>query len=1000
MHRFGRPLLLNKYIPDLKVPRWAWLLRVKTFKRKLQKQDKLPAKMDATDRAHKFIHGLRTTLTHAEQLRLVIDSRELCSAGLASQVFTKARHNIKRDTGNVLPRKLVLGIPLLDPVGKRAVVRSTVSTFQTCPHVPAMYREFLSKSIVCVRKSTPSVMDICQSYKPRLTTDVFEQRVQSGRWKCNCQSLHTQFGVPLVHGHVFTRNFKWLSSLSPLLRPEVFEQNMKNRLVPSWNNVSRAVSRDVQRALSELRFLTPASRAMLTASILLEAKSVYTRATANCPPKHHVSVVQDQLGLLPANFVLGPFDKGTSRLWMACEGYFYPQFHSNFYQSPTRFTEIIRSSSAEHASMELFNYLVSGAQAFLANKTDSRPPTPLCAPLHDRIGERLSQVSTLISEHNERCVTEGKPYQLIAEMSNECRTFWKQLVDQGVRKLKTGTANRARGPDALPRATPKLTRGLRTPVVRYPGVSRAVPTRAPAAPVCDCRSRVRPPPEPPPTNPPTHVHGTVARRKGRPTTGSVNNVCVLPNDVMQYICAYLGPRQTPLLLSTCQFLLYRSISFIKFTDFIWSGLQPVFKWTARVYSAIHCPIFRASVVGESPVNPGKWMTSPLIASPAPCARRQTKLYPVPNSQLLVKFKSQERRAKMKAREVLTQDKHPYRRLGKLMGRCLSLLWKEAVTVLNSNEIVAMGDILHPLKKWLSNLSEPPPQSQYQWVEFDIKEMFPEIHRTDLLPALSWIHEQLVKNKTTRGTLRFFISKDGNRKLDNCSRGARTSFHCFTFSDVVRYVLFDTFVSDCFLNLSSVLSQNTGIPIGGSCSAQLASLVLIFREKTTPLGHTLNQSKWLRYRDNFLFLLALPRDQSQSDHTLEQVRQDLKGLTGMEITLEQCGLQMRFLECMLQNPLGPHPLSLPDFVHCVSESTPPQLEKLMDPEAPGTASMLRSLVPSWVKKAAHYRLSRATARLNLTFLRHLFVEKRYPSHMWQPLLRKGALVWGLDLFDSR
>ena len=149
----------------------------------------------------------------------------------------------------------------------------------------------------------------------------------------------------------------------------------------------------------------------------------------------------------------------------------------------------------------------------------------------------------------------------------------------------------------------------------------------------------------------------------------------------------------------------------------------------------------------------------------------------------------------------------------------------------------------------------------------------------------------------------------------------------------------------------MLSQNTGIPIGGSCSAQLASLVLIFREKTTPLGHTLNQSKWLRYRDNFLFLLALPCDQSLSDHMLERVRQDLKGLTSMEITLEQCSLQMRFLECMLQNPLGPHPLSLPDFVHCVSESTPPQLEKLMDPEAPGTASMLRSLVPNWVKKAA-------------------------------------------------
>ena len=158
-------------------------------------------------------------------------------------------------------------------------------------------------------------------------------------------------------------------------------------------------------------------------------------------------------------------------------------------------------------------------------------------------------------------------------------------------------------------------------------------------------------------------------------------------------------------------------------------------------------------------------------------------------------------------------------------------------------------------------------------------------------------------------------------------------------------------------------------------------------------------KWLRYRDNFLFLLALPSDQSLSDQMLENVRKDLRELTGMEITLEQNSLSMRFPECMLQNPLGPHPLSLPDFVHCVSESTPPQLEKLMDPEAPGTASMLRSLVPSWVKKATHYRLSRETATLNLTFLNRLFMAKGYHSHMRQPLLRKGAMVWGLDLVTA-
>ena len=38
--------------------------------------------------------------------------------------------------------------------------------------------------------------------------------------------------------------------------------------------------------------------------------------------------------------------------------------------------------------MELFNYLISGAQAFVSNGVTPRPPEPLCAPLKERISER------------------------------------------------------------------------------------------------------------------------------------------------------------------------------------------------------------------------------------------------------------------------------------------------------------------------------------------------------------------------------------------------------------------------------------------------------------------------------------------------------------------------------------------------------------------------------------------------------------------------------------
>ena len=43
------------------------------------------------------------------------------------------------------------------------------------------------------------------------------------------------------------------------------------------------------------------------------------------------------------------------------------------------------------------------------------------------------------------------------------------------------------------------------------------------------------------------------------------------------------------------------------------------------------------------------------------------------------------------------------------------------------------------------------------------------------------------------------------------------------------MLFELNINDVFVSLSSVMSQNTGIPIEGSTSAQAASLVLVYRE---------------------------------------------------------------------------------------------------------------------------------------------------------------------------
>ena len=225
---------------------------------------------------------MQTDLSHAEQLRLVIDARELFT-GAGPPRFLRRRNGTY---SGIMPRKFVLGILLLDPQGKDTLLKGVVSTFQLSTQVPALYQEFLCKSVVCVRKSTPFVITICQSYKLVITTDEFEYRLTSNKWHCCYSEVHSRFGVPLVNGHVFTR-FQWLRHLSPSVDPAVFEENMKNRTVPPWS-----LAHDVEQAQKELHFLATVACVTLTANILSKAHAAQRRATAQCPSKHHASVQQ------------------------------------------------------------------------------------------------------------------------------------------------------------------------------------------------------------------------------------------------------------------------------------------------------------------------------------------------------------------------------------------------------------------------------------------------------------------------------------------------------------------------------------------------------------------------------------------------------------------------------------------------------------------------------------------------------------------------------------
>ena len=222
-------------------------------------------------------------------------------------------------------------------------------------------------------------------------------------------------------------------------------------------------------------------------------------------------------------------------------------------------------------------------------------------------------------------------------------------------------------------------------------------------------------------------------------------------------------------------------------------------------------------------------------------------YPVPGCYDLQKFKSDVYMGQFKLREVVTHAKHPYRSANKRMGRVLSIVWRQAAATLKSMEIISMNDML----PWVRKVKQP---VEGFWLELDLKEMFMSIPKEAVLTALTFCLDTITSEGNHRNGVMFSVSKNGNKKRDCIGFKSREFFQVFTAKDVLSYVEFSLTIDCMFVGASSIFQQVTGVPQGGSLSAQLASIYCMWREakRLSPICRALPS---LRYRDNFLFLIS-------------------------------------------------------------------------------------------------------------------------------------------------
>ena len=177
--------------------------------------------------------------------------------------------------------------------------------------------------------------------------------------------------------------------------------------------------------------------------------------------------------------------------------------------------------------------------------------------------------------------------------------------------------------------------------------------------------------------------------------------------------------------------------------------------------------------------------------------------------------------------VIRHGSHPFRRYGRLMSRCFSLIWKSACSHPSVLEFISMQELRTVVGRW---------SAQYTGdcttlAELDLVEMFPNVNRQSIPPALIFLFEHHCNTHNMRSQpTRFFIHKGGVKGLDSIAHDCpRPGVFKFSFQDVMHFVLWDLMFNDTFVMCSSVFIQSLGTAIGGSASAQYASLAVARQE---------------------------------------------------------------------------------------------------------------------------------------------------------------------------
>ena len=197
-----------------------------------------------------------------------------------------------------------------------------------------------------------------------------------------------------------------------------------------------------------------------------------------------------------------------------------------------------------------------------------------------------------------------------------------------------------------------------------------------------------------------------------------------------------------------------------------------------------------------------------------------------------------------------------------------------------------------------------------------------------------------------------------------------AYYQFSFHDISNFLSFELLFNDYFNHFSSAFKQCKGMAMGGTISAQSASLTLLFHERHLPTNFL---PPLFRYRDDYLTLLSSHffNNSQINNHTqlLDHIKNKLSSCIHMKLKVENIGASIPFLEAQLTitDSFPSLSLKLPCLNHQPRMSNPPTPNRWLDNTSPNGQSAMSSVIPNAVGKCLFFRFDVQTLVTNLYHL---------------------------------